>query len=219
MPSTCCATESVTWAAGSACLLHPGQWIERETRVALPGQHLLGCAAAPLQREEQQEPGPGPLPQRIPIFTAELKNPLTGQDVEDAIRQYRTDRDPRELLFAYGRCLAHFAVDPDLVYVTTHLVGPQTYFLPFNQGKFGGAGNPPVPPTMKGYPTSYLWEETWARDSVLDLVRQFIHEVQEKTSGGGRQASAISSFPATSKSTACDGWWPTRVRTARASAI
>ena len=78
----------------------------------------------------------------VPIFTAELKNPLSGQTVEDAIKQYRTTRDPREPLFAYGRCLAHFAVDPDLVYVTTHLVGPNTRFLPFNQGKFGGAGNP-----------------------------------------------------------------------------
>ena len=131
----------------------------------------------------------------IPIFTAELKNPLTGQDVQDAIRQYRTDRDPRELLFAYGRCLAHFAVDPDLVYVTTHLVGPQTYFLPFNQGKFGGAGNPPVPPTMKGYPTSYLWEETWARDSVLDLVRQFIHEVQEEDERGRKTGKRYLIFP------------------------
>ena len=61
----------------------------------------------------------------IPIFTAELKNPLNGQDVEDAIRQYKTDRDPREPLLAYGRCLAHFAVDPDLVYVTTQLAGPE----------------------------------------------------------------------------------------------
>lgn len=113
----------------------------------------------------------------IPIFTAELKNPLTGQEVEDAIRQYKTDRDPREPLLAPGRCLAHFAVDPDLVYVTTQLAGPRTRFLPFNQGKFGGAGNQPVPPTRKGYATAYLWEETWARDSVLDLVRQFIHEV------------------------------------------
>jgi len=87
----------------------------------------------------------------IPIFTAELKNPLNGQDVEDAIRQYRTDRDPREPILKYGRCLAHFAVDPDLVYVTTQLAGPRTRFLPFNQGKFGGAGNPPVPPTRSGY--------------------------------------------------------------------
>ena len=125
----------------------------------------------------------------LPIFTVELKNPLTGQTVEDAIRQYRTGRDPREPLFD-GRCLAHFAVDPDLVYVTTHLAGPKTRFLPFNRGKFGGAGNPPVPPTHAGYATDYLWEETWARDSVLDLVRQFIHEVEEedessrKTGGG-----------------------------------
>src|SRR5439155_8170891 len=80
----------------------------------------------------------------IPIFTAELKNLLNGQDVQNAIRQYKTDRDPRDALLAYGRCLAHFAVDPDSVYVTTQLAGPKTLFLPFNQGKFGGAGNPAV---------------------------------------------------------------------------
>ena len=131
----------------------------------------------------------------IPIFTAELKNPLTGQDVEDAIRQYKTDRDPREPLFAYGRCLAHFAIDPNLVYVTTHLAGPRTRFLPFNQGKFGGAGNPPVPPTRKGYATSYLWEETWARDSVLDLVRQFIHEVEEEDEKGRKTGKRSLIFP------------------------
>ena len=96
----------------------------------------------------------------IPIFTAELKNPLNRQDVEDAIRQYKNDRDPREPLFAYGRCLAHFAVDPELVFVTTRLAGPQTRFLPLNQGRFGGAGNPPVPPTREGFPTDYLWERT-----------------------------------------------------------
>jgi type I restriction enzyme, R subunit len=119
----------------------------------------------------------------IPIFTAELKNRLNGQDVEDAMRQYKTDRDPREPLLAYGRCLAHFAVDPDLVFATTQLAGPRTRFLPFNQGKFGGAGNPPVPPTRTGYATGYLWEETWARDSALDLIRQFIHEVEEDDRG------------------------------------
>ncbi len=131
----------------------------------------------------------------IPIFTAELKNPLNGQDVEDAIRQYRTDRDPREPLFAYGRCLAHFAVDPDLVYVTTHLAGAKTRFLPFNQGKFRGAGNPPVPPTRKGYSTGYLWDETWARDSVLDLIRQFIHEVEEEDDKGHKTGKRFLIFP------------------------
>ncbi|MBL8862892.1 MAG: putative DNA binding domain-containing protein [Planctomycetes bacterium] len=131
----------------------------------------------------------------IPIFTAELKNPLNGQDVEDAIRQYKTDRDPREPLLAYGRCLAHFAVDPDLVYVTTQLAGPRTRFLPFNQGKYGGAGNPPVPPTRKGYATGYLWEETWSRDSVLDLVRQFIHEVEEEDEKGRKTGKRFLIFP------------------------
>ncbi len=131
----------------------------------------------------------------IPIFTGELKNPLNGQDVEDAIRQYKTDRDPREPLLAYGRCLAHFAVDPDLVYVTTHLAGAKTRFLPFNQGKFGGAGNPPVPPTRKGYATGYLWDETWSRDSVLDLVRQFIHEVEEEDEKGRKTGKRFLIFP------------------------
>jgi type I restriction enzyme R subunit len=131
----------------------------------------------------------------IPVFTAELKNPLTGQDIEDAIRQYKRDRDPREPLLAYGRCLAHFAVDPDLVYVTTQLAGPKTRFLPFNQGKFGGAGNPPVPPTRKGYATGYLWEETWARNSVLDLVRQFIHEVEEEDEKGRKTGQRSLIFP------------------------
>ena len=131
----------------------------------------------------------------IPIFTAELKNPLTGQTVEDAIHQYKTDRDPREPLFRYGRCLAHFAVDPDLVYVTTRLEGPATRFLPFNKGRFGGAGNPPVPPTRSGYATSYLWEEIWARDSVLDLVRQFIHEIEEEDEKGRKNGRRHLIFP------------------------
>ena len=131
----------------------------------------------------------------IPIFTAELKNPLSGQTVEDAIRQYKTDRDPREPLLAYGRCLAHFAVDPNLVYVATHLAGPKTRFLPYNRGKFGGAGNPPVPPTQTGYATAYLWEETWARDSVLDLVRQFIHEVEEEDETGRKTGKRFLIFP------------------------
>jgi type I restriction enzyme R subunit len=131
----------------------------------------------------------------IPIFTGELKNPLTGQDIEDAIRQYKTNRDPREPLLAYGRCLAHFAVDPDLVYVTTHLAGAKTRFLPFNKGKFGGAGNPPVPLTLGGYATAYLWEETWARDSVLDLVRQFIQEVEEEDDRGRKTGKRFLIFP------------------------
>ena len=131
----------------------------------------------------------------IPAFTAELKNPLSGQNVEDAIRQYKRDRDPREPLFGYRRCLAHFAVDPELVFVTTRLAGPETRFLPFNQGRFGGAGNPPVPPTRDGYATAYLWERIWARDSLLDLIRQFIHEVEEEDDKGRKTARRFLIFP------------------------
>ena len=131
----------------------------------------------------------------IPIFTAELKNPLNGQDVQDAIQQYRHNRDPREPLLSYGRCLAHFAVDPELVFVTTQLSGPGTRFLPFNQGRFGGAGNPPIPPTRPGFPTDYLWEQIWTRDSVLDLLRQFIHEVQEEDDAGRKTGQRFLIFP------------------------
>ena len=131
----------------------------------------------------------------IPIFTAELKNPLTGQDVQNAIKQYKFDRDPREPLLAYRRCLAHFAVDPDMVFVTTRLDEAKTRFLPFNQGKFGGAGNPPVPPTNRGYATAYLWQSIWARDSVLNLIQHFIHEVQEEDEKGRKTGGRFMIFP------------------------
>lgn len=128
----------------------------------------------------------------LPIFTAELKHPLTGQDVQDAIRQYRFDRDPKQPLFAFGRCLAHFAVDPDLIYLTTHLQGPRTRFLPFNQGRNGGAGNPP---SWNGFATSYLWERIWARDSVLALIQHFVQVVEEEDDKGRKTGQRTLIFP------------------------
>ncbi|MEV6492473.1 DEAD/DEAH box helicase family protein, partial [Actinoplanes sp. NPDC051633] len=115
----------------------------------------------------------------IPLATAELKNPLTGQAVEDAKVQYRTTRDARELLFS-RRTLVHFAVDPDLVFVTTKLAGEKTRFLPFNTGSAGagvsgGAGNP----AGDGYRTGYLWEQIWRPETWLDLVRRFLHTDKE----------------------------------------
>jgi len=131
----------------------------------------------------------------IPIFTAELKNPLTGQNVEHAVKQYMFDRDPREPLLAFRRCLAHFAVDPDLVFFTTRLDRGKTRFYPFNLGRFGGAGNPPVPPTEPRYATSYLWDRIWARDSVLNLVQQFVHEVEEEDEDGRKTGKKSLIFP------------------------
>ncbi len=113
----------------------------------------------------------------LPLFTAELKNPLTGQTVQNAITQYQKGRDPKEPLFIFGRCLAHFAVDPNLVYFTTHLKGEKTFFLPFNRGYNRGAGNPP---SYTGFPTAYLWEQIWARDSILELLQKYIFVVEEE---------------------------------------
>lgn len=110
----------------------------------------------------------------VPIITAELKNPMTGQNVEHAMTQYRTDRDSNDLIFQFKkRTLVHFAVDPDLVYMTTRLAGKSTCFLPFNQGNGLGAGNPPA--AEGKHKTCYLWEEVWQRNSLLDIVARFIH--------------------------------------------
>ena len=128
----------------------------------------------------------------LPLFTVELKNPFTGQNVQHAIEQYRTKRDPREPLFAFGRCLAHFAVDPDSVYMTSHLEGAKTRFLPFNKGRNGGAGNPP---SWKGFATAYLWERIWARDSVLNLVQQFVQEIEELDEKGKKTGKKNLIFP------------------------
>jgi len=117
----------------------------------------------------------------IPIATAELKNPLTGQKVDDAMRQYRQDRDPREPIFEFKRrALVHFAVDTEAVFMTTRLAGTATHFLPFNRGHNNGAGNPPDP-AGRTYRTAYLWEEVLQRDSLLDLMARFLHlQIEEK---------------------------------------
>ena len=121
--------------------------------------------------------------------------------------------------FAYGRCLAHFAVDPESgLCDDSPGQGHRHTSCPSTRASTGVLATRPSRLRMSGYPTSYLWEETWARDSVLDLVRQFIHEVQEEDERGRKTGQALSSsFPATSNSTACDGWWPTRGRGVRGS--
>jgi type I restriction enzyme R subunit len=114
----------------------------------------------------------------LPLFTAELKNQFTGQNVINAISQYRTDRDQKEKLLGFKRCLTHFAVDTEQAYMTTRLSGLTTYFLPFNKGNNGSSGNPEAP---KGkYKTHYLWEEIWSKDSIFDLIGNFIQEVTEE---------------------------------------
>lgn len=121
----------------------------------------------------------------IPLVGIELKDQFTGQDVENAMRQWREDRDPRCRCLKFNtRMVAFFAVDLESVYMTTKLEGAKTFFLPFNQGSAGagndgGAGNPANP---DGYATSHLWEVALQKDSLLDIVNKFLHlEVKEET--------------------------------------
>ncbi|MDD3701436.1 MAG: type I restriction endonuclease [Bacteroidales bacterium] len=108
-----------------------------------------------------------------PVATLELKNQFTGQNVGNALKQYSTTRDNREILFAFKkRCLVHFAIDQDEVFMTTRLDGSKTYWLPFNQGANNGKGNPPNP---DGYRTSYLWENILQKDSWMEIIQRFIH--------------------------------------------
>lgn len=130
----------------------------------------------------------------LPIATAELKNPMTGQTWRDAVRQYQNDRDPKDLIFQFKkRTLVHFAVDPDEAYMTTRLAGRATHFLPFNLGDGTGAGNPDNP---AGYKTAYLWEQVWQCDSFLDILARFIHlEVEEKEVGNRKITKEKMIFP------------------------
>jgi type I restriction enzyme, R subunit len=122
----------------------------------------------------------------IPTATAELKNPLTHQNVEHAIAQYRTSRNSADLIFR-ARVVVNFAVDPDQIYMSTRLAGKDTIFLPFNQGSRGpgepgGQGNPMNP---DGYRTSYLWERVWAPDAWLGILENFVH-VEDLVDDDGR---------------------------------
>ena len=128
----------------------------------------------------------------IPTATAELKNHLTNQTIEDAIKQYRSDRDPANVTLS-RRALVHFAVDPDRVAMTTKLAGQQTRFLPFNLGHDLGAGNPP---NSNGHRSSYLWERVWQRDAWMDLLARFIH-VERPASGSAaaKKAAEVVIFP------------------------
>ncbi len=124
----------------------------------------------------------------LPVATFELKNRLTKQNVKDAIRQYQNDRAPNEQLFAFGRCLVHFAVDDDLIYMATQLRGQETNFLPFNQGHDKGAGNPLNP---NGIKTDYLWKRILTKPSLSNIIEKFAQDTgrRSKKEGSGKSNS------------------------------
>jgi type I restriction enzyme R subunit len=113
-----------------------------------------------------------------------LKNSLTKQTVADAVQQYQRDRDPRELLFHFGRCMVHLAVDDQEVRFCTHLAGKASWFLPFNKGWNDGAGNPPNPNGLK---PDYLWKQILTPRGITDIIENYAQVVETKDAKTGRK--------------------------------
>ena len=140
----------------------------------------------------------------LPVITFELKNSLTKQTVEDAIEQYKRDRDPQETLFQFGRCIVHFAVDDHEVAMCTALRGKggtakDSWFLPFNQGWKDGAGNPPNPDGLK---TDYLWKRILIPARLTEILENYAQVVEEENPKTGRKKQ-VQIFPATISSKWC----------------
>lgn len=127
----------------------------------------------------------------LPVSTFELKNSLTKQTVEDAVEQYKRDRDPREKLFEFGRCVVHFAVDDGEVRFCTELKGKASWFLPFNRGWNDGAGNPPNPEGLK---TDYLWKSILTPAGLTNILESYAQVVETRNEKSGKKTS-VQIFP------------------------
>ena len=119
----------------------------------------------------------------LPVITFELKNQLTKQNVDDAVYQYQHDRNPKELLFQFTRCMVHFAVDDAQVKFCTRLQGADSWFLPFNKGYNDGAGNPPNP---DGLMTDYLWKQILKKDMLSRIIENYAAVIEEKDQETGK---------------------------------
>lgn len=124
----------------------------------------------------------------MPVMTMELKNHYTNQTVENAIRQYQTDRDASDPLLVPKRCAVHFAVDDDNIRMCTWLCGKSSWFLPFDKGLNGGAGNPVNP---NGLRTSYLWEDILKKESLSDILENYAQVVKKKDEKTGKEKVSV----------------------------
>jgi len=127
----------------------------------------------------------------LPVFTAELKNRWTKQNVEDAVKQYKVDRNPKELIFQFKRCAAHFAIDDEEIEFCTGLGGKDSWFLPFNKGYKDGAGNPPNP---DGLATDYFWKEILKKNELANIIENYAQIIKEKDPETGK-IKEIQIFP------------------------
>ncbi len=119
----------------------------------------------------------------LALATFELKKPQKSQDVHRAMKQYKETRDPKTTLFRFGQCLVHFAVDTDDVFMSTHINGSNTFFLPFNKGVNHGKGNP-INTDIGGYKTAYLWNEVLEPHSLVQIIEHFAKRVEEQDAQG-----------------------------------
>lgn len=124
----------------------------------------------------------------LPLMTMELKNHYTGQTVENAVKQYQTDRDAKDPLLAPKRCAVHFAVDDDDIKMCTWLCGKPSWFLPFNKGVNGGAGNPVNP---NGVRTAYLWEDILQKESLSDIIENYAQVVKKRDEKTGVEKTSV----------------------------
>ena len=127
----------------------------------------------------------------IPVMTCELKNPLSGQYVQNGIRQYQNDRDPKEKMFSFARCMVHFAADTEQVFMCSELKGKASFFIPFNKGLNDGKATPPFgagnPLNPKGLKTHYLWEEVLSKDSLANIIDKFAQVIEETDEDTGKK--------------------------------
>lgn len=127
----------------------------------------------------------------IPVITCELKNPLSGQYVQNGIRQYQNDRDPKEKIFSFARCMVHFAADTEQVFMCSELKGKASSFIPFNKGLNDGKATPPFgagnPVNLNGLKTHYLWEEVLRKDSLANIIDKFASVIEETDEDTGKK--------------------------------
>lgn len=127
----------------------------------------------------------------IPVITCELKNPLSGQYVQNGIRQYQNDRDPKEKIFSFARCMVHFAADTEQVFMCSELKGKPSSFIPFNKGLNDGKATPPFgagnPVNPNGLKTHYLWEEVLRKDSLANIIDKFASVIEETDEDSGKK--------------------------------
>ncbi len=131
----------------------------------------------------------------IPVITCELKNPLSGQYVQNGIRQYQNDRDPKEKIFSFARCMVHFAADTEQVFMCSELKAKASSFIPFNKGLNDGKDIPPYgagnPVNQRGLKTHYLWEEVLSKDSLSNVIDKYARVIEETNEDTGKKKKVM----------------------------